>query len=389
MMRVIFLLLLSSIAFQSNSQTWNNYLQKRFKSYGIWADSILLVPNDTSLNKTGFAIKGSTAYIGDGVKWSQTGQVYYADNGLVLDNTTFKIDSLITVSWERLYKVVDSLAATASKDTFSVNPTITGTTFGKYPDNSTPNWVGMTAREAIVDAITNCIHPPYYSPTTGLQVSSSAGYTWAGGSGSVSYEIGTNMGDITLTDYSYNAKDGGAKDSLWGYANGSHVAMPYTVGSLNTAQSFYVKLYYAEGICKPDNCGNTDCYGKILAGNVNSPTLTLQPYYLKFFGAAAALPNTSAQVRALPNQSYNTGATTITLNSGTTYTDFIVALPQGKTITGVIDETALNANITSSYVLTGTISVNDAGGTARTYNLYQMTIGSPYAINHVHKITHN
>lgn len=70
MMRVIFLLLVSSIALQSKSQTWNNYLQKRFKSYGIWADSVLLVPNDTSLNKTGFAIKGSTAYIGDGVKWT-------------------------------------------------------------------------------------------------------------------------------------------------------------------------------------------------------------------------------------------------------------------------------------------------------------------------------
>ena len=89
MMRVIFLLLLSSIAFQSNSQTWNNYLQKRFKSYGIWADSILLVPNDTSLNKTGFAIKGSTAYIGDGVKWTAItgGNAGAYDSLLKLNNT--------------------------------------------------------------------------------------------------------------------------------------------------------------------------------------------------------------------------------------------------------------------------------------------------------------
>lgn len=384
-----FLFLFFIISFAAHSQSWQQQLGTYIKHGGLNPQKIFIPPADTSSSKTGLALLNGELYKGNGVKWSQTGQVYYADNGLVLDNTTFKIDSLITVSWERLYKVVDSLAATASKDTFSVNPTITGTTFGKYPDNSTPNWVGMTAREAIVDAITNCIHPTYYSPTTGLQVSSSAGYSWAGGSGSVSYEIGTNMGDITLSEYSYIPNDAGIKDSIWGYANGNKVSMPYTVGSLNTAQSFYVKLYYAEGLCKTDNCGNTDCYGKILAGNVNSPTLTLQPYYLKFFGAAAALPNTSSQVRALPNQSYNTGATTITLNSGTTYTDFIVALPQGKTITGVIDETALNANITSSYVLTGTISVNDAGGTARTYNLYQMTIGSPYAINHVHKITHN
>lgn len=99
MMRVIFLLLVSSIALQSKSQTWNNYLQKRFKSYGIWADSILLVPNDTSLNKTGFAIKGSTAYIGDGVKWT------------AITGGSSSVDSLVYATWLRLYKVRDSLLA--------------------------------------------------------------------------------------------------------------------------------------------------------------------------------------------------------------------------------------------------------------------------------------
>jgi len=99
MMRVIFLLLLSSIAFQSNSQTWNNYLQKRFKSYGIWADSILLVPNDTSLNKTGFAIKGSTAYIGDGVKWT------------AITGGSSVVDSLVYATKANVIKVRDSLLA--------------------------------------------------------------------------------------------------------------------------------------------------------------------------------------------------------------------------------------------------------------------------------------
>ena len=98
-MRVIFLLLLSSIAFQSKSQTWNNYLQKRFKSYGIWADSVLLVPNDTSLNKTGFAIKGSTAYIGDGVKWT------------AITGGSSVVDSLVYATKANVIKVRDSLLA--------------------------------------------------------------------------------------------------------------------------------------------------------------------------------------------------------------------------------------------------------------------------------------
>ena len=99
MMRVIFLLLVSSIALQSKSQTWNNYLQKRFKSYGIWADSILLVPNDTSLNKTGFAIKGSTAYIGDGVKWT------------AITGGSSVVDSLVYATKAKVIKVRDSLLA--------------------------------------------------------------------------------------------------------------------------------------------------------------------------------------------------------------------------------------------------------------------------------------
>ena len=96
---MIFLLLVSSIALQSKSQTWNNYLQKRFKSYGIWADSILLVPNDTSLNKTGFAIKGSTAYIGDGVKWT------------AITGGSSVVDSLVYATKANVIKVRDSLLA--------------------------------------------------------------------------------------------------------------------------------------------------------------------------------------------------------------------------------------------------------------------------------------
>ena len=95
MMRVIFLLLVSSIAFKSQSQTWNNYLQKRFKSYGIWADSILLVPNDTTVNKNGFAIKGTTAYIGNGTKWTAiSGGSTPVTNGLVQVDSIRATDTL-------------------------------------------------------------------------------------------------------------------------------------------------------------------------------------------------------------------------------------------------------------------------------------------------------
>ena len=113
-MRVIFLLLVSSIAFKSQSQTWNNYLQKRFKSYGIWADSILLVPNDTTVNKNGFAIKGTTAYIGNGSKWT------------AISGGSSVVDSLVYATWRRLYKVVDSVNLKYSENIGNTNLRLTG-----------------------------------------------------------------------------------------------------------------------------------------------------------------------------------------------------------------------------------------------------------------------
>jgi hypothetical protein len=55
------------------------------------------------------------------------------------------------------------------------------------------------------------------------------------------------------------------------------------------------------------------------------------------------------------------------------------------TISSVIDLDALNADITSSYVLS-TFNVNDGGGTAVSYKVYTMTIASPYASSHRHSI---
>ncbi len=68
----------------------------------------------------------------------------------------------------------------------------------------------------------------------------------------------------------------------------------------------------------------------------------------------------------------------------------VVALPQGRTIASVFDIDAANANITASYVLTGTIAVSDNGGSGPTtwnYNIYELNLGEPYSSSHAHSIT--
>lgn len=46
------------------------YSSKYLRAPGFIADSSFKAPSDTTINKTGFAVKGTTAYIGDGFKWT-------------------------------------------------------------------------------------------------------------------------------------------------------------------------------------------------------------------------------------------------------------------------------------------------------------------------------
>lgn len=113
-------------------------------------------------------------------------------------------------------------------------------------------------------------------------------------------------------------------------------------------------------------------------GNINSGNFSVTSRFYKFWGTATSSPTTSTNVRALTNSAFHTGASTFTLATGTTAIKFVVALPPGVTISSVIDTGNLNADITASFVLTGTVNVLDAGSTSRAYNIYEYNIGAPY-----------
>lgn len=121
------------------------------------------------------------------------------------------------------------------------------------------------------------------------------------------------------------------------------------------------------------------------AGTFNSSNFVVTGRFVDFFGNTSANSTNSAQVRALPQSVFHTGAFTNNLNTGSANVIFEYACQ--CTISQVLDLDALNANITSQYVLSGTINVNDAGGTPRSTNIYRMTIGVPYSANHRHQIT--
>lgn len=245
-----------------------------------------------------------------------------------------------------------------------------GKTFGKYSNGQTAAWTGLSAVQAMQDAAIEYIHPAFNSFSISGQATTVEVGTTLSGSKTFTWSIAANSGVVNTIDI-YDVTAGSAL--VAGTSNDGTQAQTVTTFQLNSNGA----TYSWRGVA--NNSSPT--------GTVNSSNFTVTSRFYRFYGAASSLPTNSSEVRALSSNAFHTGATTYNLNTGTSLTRFIVALPPSVTIASVIDLDALEANITSEYVLTGTVSVNDAGGTSRTYNLYQMQVGTPYTSSHRHQIT--
>lgn len=149
--------------------------------------------------------------------------------------------------------------------------------------------------------------------------------------------------------------------------------------------NYSVSISYDAGTgFKTDALGNV-YPNTIQAGTVNSGIITFKGYEAIFFGSVSSKPTNSTGVRVLGKRLTNSGNTFI-LNTGTTDTIFCLWLPDSKTLVSVIDLDALNAEITSGYIIEPLV-VNDANNAPINGNLYTMTQGVPYDVNHRHQIT--
>lgn len=118
-------------------------------------------------------------------------------------------------------------------------------------------------------------------------------------------------------------------------------------------------------------------------GNAN----TVNFYYLIFYGASTTAPVDSSSVRALGNKAFtNSLSNPFILNTGTTQTSFTVAMPTPTAITLVQDLDASNATLTTNYT-NSPFNVQDGGGNNTSYNVYTLSIATPYSSSHRHQIT--
>lgn len=103
-----------------------------------------------------------------------------------------------------------------------------------------------------------------------------------------------------------------------------------------------------------------------------------------FFGGSDTDITTSTQARALEDSVLSTGGSKQFV-AGTEHTDFYFLINDEAQISSVTDLTALNADITSAYVLQGTMTVDDVGGNPHTYKKYKLSLASAYASPHTHE----
>lgn len=118
----------------------------------------------------------------------------------------------------------------------------------------------------------------------------------------------------------------------------------------------------------------------------NSSVTTINFLNVVFYGPSENIPVNSGDVRGLGNKVFTDSSNPFNLETGSTYKNFVVAIPSTLSISEVLDLDALNANITNSYVLVS-LNVNNGGDVPTSYSVYTMSNAIAYSSNHRHKVT--
>lgn len=225
------------------------------------------------------------------------------------------------------------------------------------------------------------VPPTYTQPSISIANNS--------GSASGNYEIGTEVTPNVRATFTQN--DAGALTNIQFKKGGSNVGEAQTSSpatyteaafTLETTTSFSATATYAEGAIKDDNLGEPYEEGHIAAGSKTSSNFTFTPYRQGYF--VGSTENTdaidSAAIRGLAskkNGAYSSGTVKFTVPVGAQRV--IIACPAtNKGVTKVINESALNADVTSTFVKSQVDVEGASGYTAVSYNVWTFVPDVPY-----------
>lgn len=238
----------------------------------------------------------------------------------------------------------------------------------------------LTGIEAEITAIKGIIREPanYVQPTISIT------------NVTQTVEKGTTLSNVDV-DITFTPNDAGAASSYilrqtvqsTNTDIGTSDNNTVTISNIENTVELTGIVAYSQGILKNDNLGQPDPTGQIQAGSINSSIRTITPRLRMWYQATSVDIDTSAEVRALVNDVWD-NQNSITLQTGTTETNFVVAVPSSKTTASTLSAQDTSNNIGLTYTFTETVTVNLPTGTEE-YRIYKLTIGNPYptSANHV------
>lgn len=346
--------------------------------------------NAASASKLGTSDVGSSAqpmYLKAGVA-TKSGYTFTTATP-VSNSTDTTIPTSLAVN-KAINAIDKSLSHTSvgSDETFSVQLGSGGTLGGfKTGDTISAN----TSLETIIKKLLMKQVPPTYAqPTAGIANNS--------GTAAGSYEYGTTITPKLKATFTKN--DAGNLTSFQFKKNGSNIGSALTVSPAEyvdtaftlTATTYYsATASYAEGAVKKDNLGQDYSTGHITAGSKNTSNYTFTPYRQGYFCGYTTDKNTltSNTIRGLQykkNGAYSATTVKITVKAGAQRV--VLAAPAAnKGMTKVLNESALNADVTSTFTKS-TINVQGANGyDAISYNIWTFIPDVPYGQNAILAVT--
>lgn len=243
--------------------------------------------------------------------------------------------------------------------------------------NPVENRAITTVINQILDVIAD--HPTYISPTVSLNNITQIVENGSNLSGTLNVTFTQNDAGQVIS-YSISRNNIQISNIQTGEFNEVNIQSPIIFNST---------VCYESGPIKNNNLGIPDPVGRILQGCITSSNRIITPMLRYFWGSNLNIPSTSSAVRTLSNNSFS-NVSQITLSTGIQNTNFIVCIPNNRSITSVIDSSNLNADITLNYILiNNNFQVEDVGGVNHAYKLYAMTTAIPYFPSANHIITIN
>lgn len=336
--------------------------------YDVYAliDGVVELLDDTTVSLDGYVTDDDLAEALNGVdadKVIMPEDITLAGNYTQFGNLTKNADGTATLS-SKGKSVLDVFTEILSK---RLQPTITA-----QPSISGFNLSGAKAVEA------------------GTSLASAA-YT-AGNLNPGSYQYGPDTGVTASNWVVQRITDGGTEQiasvdaaslSAGSDNNGGNGFIIGDQGGENVVASLKYKAIatHGAGVTANDNLGSaSDPAVNIASGTKEKTTGAYTPYRNYFYGATTEKPTVdSAYIRGLTKSNKAYAAGTLTINVPAGAQRVVIACIAGKTgVTKVINETAMNADVTSTFTQSSVNVEGAEGYTAVAYNVWVFEPAVPY-----------